>query len=452
MARLPDLHDSQAPRSRRDDAVGERPELLRALHERGCPVCGQIAAASGYWLQWFVVETYAAPQMLSRLAASAGLCAWHVRSLLRHAGEPVLVSTLMESVAGARRILTASGQPQLAECPACADLEKARRRALDGLIRHLGAADVRRSLAAGDGLCVPHTRQALPDSRPPAGRFLAARLGAQLSDDRGQDPSTVAGSDSDVVHRSLFRRVAEADALAAEEADIAEPAETALLRELVVARCPLCHAASRAAWRYLGWLAADPADARDEDRRLCPTHLHDLVAIDGATGRTALAATTRYWRAGLTRFLEQAAGGTSRWPTRRRAYDEAIAAVTAPPRCRACVAAAIADRRLAELLTAALPVRAVARAYADSHGLCVRHALAWRHDPSRSAVWQVLAARLAVIAWELDEWQRKRGWSARHEASGPVLPAWQRACTLLDGEICAGLDARSAAAVIGRRP
>lgn len=73
-------------------------------------------------------------------------------------------------------------------------------------------------------------------------------------------------------------------------------------------------------------------------------------------------------------------------------------------------------------------------AYYESHGLCLRHALA-RPDPT---VREVLTARLGVLAWELDEGGRKSAWSSRHEGRGDETTAWLRAPVQLDGHAFLG--------------
>jgi hypothetical protein len=51
---------------------------------------------------------------------------------------------------------------------------------------------------------------------------------------------------------------------------------------------------------------------------------------------------------------------------------------------------------------------------------------------------RVLAARLAVLAWELEEAGRKERWDARHEPRGAEGTAWLRAAAQLDGRTFLG--------------
>ena len=59
----------------------------------------------------------------------------------------------------------------------------------------------------------------------------------------------------------------------------------------------------------------------------------------------------------------------------------------------------------------------------------------------RAVLHDVLSARLSVLAWELDEAERKERWDARHEICGPESGAWRRAPAALDGRVYLGVPA-----------
>jgi len=90
---------------------------------------------------------------------------------------------------------------------------------------------------------------------------------------------------------------------------------------------------------------------------------------------------------------------------------------------------------------------AFVRRYEKRHGLCARHVLAMAAGPGRDLAARALEARLASLAWEIDEAARKRSWSFRHESAGDEETAWLRVAAQLDGRTFLGGPAAHAAVV-----
>ena len=99
---------------------------------------------------------------------------------------------------------------------------------------------------------------------------------------------------------------------------------------------------------------------------------------------------------------------------------------------------ATAEEREASLLLAALHDELTARAYAASHGLCLRHVLALGGEAGAALPRQVLRGRLKVLEWELQEAGRKGNWSVRYERMGDERTAWRRVPGYLDGRVFLG--------------
>jgi hypothetical protein len=167
--------------------------------------------------------------------------------------------------------------------------------------------------------------------------------------------------------------------------------------------------------RYLSWLSDESAGNPDglgaEGTWLCPRHLWDFaIEASGATiwaldlhgGR--LEAEIEQWRS----LIRSPSGAWLMWWLR--------------------------DRRELDLVLAGLTDMPTRSAYYHSHGLCWRHVQA-RPDP---AVREVLAARLRILVWELDERGRKTTWPFRHEAHGDEATAWVRAPVQIDARAFLG--------------
>ena len=106
--------------------------------------------------------------------------------------------------------------------------------------------------------------------------------------------------------------------------------------------------------------------------------------------------------------------------------------------CPACHARDGVERAQLALVNSALALHPVRDHYERSHGLCVRHALQIPEGRAAEMAHRHSAARLAVLAWEVEETARKYAWAYRHEPSGPETDAWIRAMGQIDGQAFEG--------------
>jgi hypothetical protein len=106
--------------------------------------------------------------------------------------------------------------------------------------------------------------------------------------------------------------------------------------------------------------------------------------------------------------------------------------------CPACHARDGVERSQLALVNASLALRPVREHYEHSHGLCVRHALQIPEGRAAEMAHRHTDARVAVLAWEVEETARKYAWAYRHEPSGPETDAWIRAMGQIDGQAFEG--------------
>lgn len=443
------------------------------LRRSGCPACRHAAHGEQRFFAWFVVETYAQQPMIQQLCTSRGMCPAHTRRLLRGEDAPMVMASIYRSVIHHALAHFRELQPNAAPCPACESLRKHTDYCLhtieDALRKEPALID---DYLATGGYCLPHLEQAIPG----ASLTTARRLLAPTLNRRAAQLGAIAGFDPDAEARHRLRQGL---------SDAGMPNQTHGTFERIVDRlsvdaCPLCLVCGQAERSYLAWLAAEPQLGADDGTtpHLCPSHLHDLAALDDDAGTATAVGAAQRWMPYLQRF-DQALGNlpprsplarARRFPgewrrarTRRRKGDggtqaplatamgrvsrtrrnalRAAREILGPPAglsCAACHAASIVEQRELDLLLAASRDRRFERAVDDAHGPCVRHLLMARSRGDSAALERVLQARLAILDWELEELSRKRSWGFRHEPAGAEGSAWLRAPALLDGRVYLG--------------
>jgi len=207
-----------------------------------------------------------------------------------------------------------------------------------------------------------------------------------------------------------------------------------LRRRVVIPACPICLAAGQMERRFLAWLCVErerrPQVLSEESHLLCAPHLHDLAETDAEAARWLLRWTAAAWLGDLSRVRR-------RWRGTRAAREALSPRLRSRP-CSACAAVEIAEDGSARLLFVALADPPTARAYEDSHGVCLRHLLRLPEGKTTDLVRSIARARLDLLAWELEEASRKSSWHARHEPKAAEATAWLRAASLLDGRVFLG--------------
>jgi hypothetical protein len=178
-------------------------DLVEAFRQPGCPVCRCVGAASRRYLETLGYEHVNDPEVRRRLRASWGLCNWHTWILADLAGSPFAAAVIHEDLLraaghrvaalGARAAraargpgrwlgrLTGAGRPpalgrlyrRRPPCPACLEAARVEARAVEALAAFAAELQFQRAYEDSDGLCVPHTVQAVEHA---AGRPAAETL------------------------------------------------------------------------------------------------------------------------------------------------------------------------------------------------------------------------------------------------------------------------------------
>jgi hypothetical protein len=216
------------------------------LGAAGCPVCQYTAEASDRFFGWFALEGHGEASTITRLCRSLGCCPAHTRVLLSQPGAEgrmTAVGTyLMRAAAGYLADGTSPPEP----CLACSRDTEAAQRALGTLLTGLRDDDLLRDrYRDADGLCLPHLRAALRQSR--------RRLAAWLTDDMRSRLATAPPGLA---------------VLAGQDAEVRARLRTALPPAPVGDVCPACLFAAHTERDAL-------ARAAEEAAALCPAHLRD---------------------------------------------------------------------------------------------------------------------------------------------------------------------------------
>ena len=203
--------------------------LVDACHQRGCPVCRCLVAASRGHLKALLHEQVTDPETRRKIRLSWGFCNWHTWMLADIAGSTFgtaivyedLVGRLLRRTADLRQRPRAAGwlrglrrrrpRATLAElwkrrtaCPGCVEAAATETRYLDTLLAHIEDETLRAAYTLSDGLCAPHLVLAVERDHPNAATLITrtrqawARLGRDLSafvgkhDHRNRQPYTEA--------------------------------------------------------------------------------------------------------------------------------------------------------------------------------------------------------------------------------------------------------------------
>jgi hypothetical protein len=416
-----------------------RTEFEHLLAAGGCPVCAHVVEAERSFFSWFEIEYHASAGVQAQLRAALGMCPAHSRRLVEDIGAgPIMSIVMREALAGASRALR--DEVPAGSCPACeaasggADYA---RHTLHGAVHDAGNAGLYREHV---GVCLPH----MLDSAETADAWILTLLSEQLLGslrqvDGADSEQLLAGTDLDAPRRAHWRDLVD------RQEDSAATI-SGLTRSLTTEACPICLAAGAAERRYLQWFG-DRAGERDaslgtDPGRFCSEHLHDLALVDRGAAHTVADRIRPTIINELERLLDQLSVVRSATGRRRRSGSDELGrargVMLTPRPCPACHARAGVERSQLDLLTAALALAPVRRHYEDCHGLCVRHAMRVSAGPAAQLVKRHADARVAVLAWEVQERARKYAWSSRHERIGPEHDAWQRALKQIDGRVFAG--------------
>jgi hypothetical protein len=147
-------------------------QLFDAMRQPGCPICRVASWAIHRLLDSLFHGHVNDPGMREELRRATGFCARHLGSAFR-AGNPLGGSIIYGDLA--RHVADHLDDKPPAACPCCVCQTTAAADAIATLLEHVQEEDVRATYQGGDGLCLPHLRQALSHRDAP-GRLLLAQL------------------------------------------------------------------------------------------------------------------------------------------------------------------------------------------------------------------------------------------------------------------------------------
>lgn len=445
-------------------------ELLGLLRLDGCPICRARAEHERNFIFWFLLENYYDPGVLDRFARALGFCARHGASLLvRHAPSPIasvhefaarrLLALLTRDRLGRTRRrdpLAAAIHPEA--CPACESSASDVSRTASFLAKMLDNEPIFDDSGRPGILCFSHMQQVAPTLADATLERLMARhdaaFGRALQSldgiaDEGRAGATEPALRLVVGHNPVSSRI-ELPLVADPGAGVPDPV-TRLADTLGQSdACPICLEVRRAHVEWMTWLK-DAAARGHPINDLLPTCAeHAWAAARIGNGSLAMKVARNVLR-GARLALDQAAevlavssppraGILARLAHARESYrrhDRAREVLCRPLHCPVCSRRAEAEARALQLLVALLGQARYRAAFDQGYGLCAKHfarALALAPGPAaRDALVEVEAAKLDCLAWELQEYLRKRAWAARPEAPGAEQNAPARAVVRFSG-------------------
>jgi hypothetical protein len=414
-------------------------EFEHLLRRGGCPACTYLARAESSFFSWFRNENYSSAEVQAQLRAGMGMCPVHSRRLVDEFGAgPITTVVAREALAGALEHIR--GEAHLGSCAACDMLAGSSEYFNHLVIDALHGVNGARRYREHAGMCLPHFLGLAPMADTAILTLVGERLLTSLgtSDGPGLD-SLLAGADDDARRRLAWReRLPEPRAAGSTVEGLCEQLDTAT--------CPVCLSAGLSERRYLRWFrqrSRDDDPSLDSDPgELCSAHMHDAALADRGAAQYAVSRKRAATMGGLERLLDQLAPLPPATGRRRRsgtgAMNRVHGALISPHQCPVCRVRDGTERRQLELLIACLGLAPVRRQYEESHGLCVRHAIRVTADGAARLTRRHVDARLSVLAWEVNERQRKYGWAHRHEEAGPEQDAWLRGLVQIDGRVLVG--------------
>lgn len=443
--------------ARRDRPLGFcEHELLAALREAGCPICRVARRSEPDYLFWLLHEGYAEPSLFEALTVSLGFCGTHAAAILRNGGGASQVA-LMHGVVAKRllalwrdarrlrswtaKIAAAGGAP--GRCPVCRVRDAAGARAAFFLAKLIESPATEAGYGRPGIVCAPHLGLLAPHLRTPTldriTEVHAEALGRALTALDNREPRGDAALAQ--TQRAALR-------LAVGHAAPSEPAAQALslsrreagLETFIGATdaCSVCRVVALARDEWIAWLdeAAEAGETIEDLLPVCAVHVWDAWSAAGPALRAAVvrnavrvarhkvetACKFLAWKPPPFSARRPLAGLVSAVQGRRPFVRLARAAVARAERCPLCARLAAARDRSLALLFALLEEGRHRSRFEAGYGLCVKHfarALACGPEPAvRDFLIQSEIAKLAQLAWALDEYARKLAWQARPEAAG----------------------------------
>jgi hypothetical protein len=457
---------AQSGRARRDPAAGLG-DLEAALTGEGCPVCVRAEGADQRWLDRFLDDGYLERDLMRRVAAGGGFCAFHAGRIAAIGQSATVALIYLSLIADCLPRLAALRSRSLKDrrgrpvplfsapeaCVACTHQREVERREcffLALLIRARGP----HCYASPALVCLRHL--------PPLLEYLDRRHVGDILARHRDAAAALDVENADPVIRAILgpppsvnppAPPADPDGL-----DSADPVGRMRRRLRDLPSCTICAEIADANAEWLAWLAgaSENAGKISDVLPLCRDHVWQARGAAGPALAPALAATVMREAEQRLVFAADAAlacRGSRRLPDRLarafgavpgldRARRAALASLCRGRECPLCARVREAGERALSLVAALVESVEGCRAFESGYGLCVRHAARAMAMPDAPALCEIVArttrARLVLLRWELEEQMRRGAWQARPTRRGVESAAWLRAGPRFAGTAQAG--------------
>jgi hypothetical protein len=219
-----------------------------------------------------------------------------------------------------------------------------------------------------------------------------------------------------------------------------------LIADLKKGGCPVCHGASRAAWRYLDsllWEHVNDPEIRAKLRAafgFCREHSMMAISVAGQqSAALGMAILYEDFLRTVDRQLEEAVRMRGK-DRSRRLRRTGRSSLPKPAPCRVCASARHVEENYLRLLASAPDDSPIGTGIRDpQRGLCLHHTLLGLHrarsDEQADRVLACFAHGDRELRGELREFIRKQDYRHRHEGlTQGEVSAWTRAVFRIVGE------------------
>jgi hypothetical protein len=432
---------------RRYDPAAGLGDLEAALHNEGCPVCARTAGADERWLDRFLDDGYLDHDVMHRIAASGGFCAFHAGRMaaIGHSATVALIylsliDHCLPRLAARRDRRSGAAAPFSApiDCAACAHQREVERRECFFLALLIQVRGLR-CYGAPALVCIRHL--------PPLLAYLGEHdvsgiLALHLDAANMLRPESAA----DTVLRLLLGQpprlpIPPAPPADPNNASIPDPIRRMRCRLCNLPSCAVCAELSDARVEWLVWLAGNATNGgkMSDVLPLCREHVWQARSVAGPAlaptlagnvlqevkQRLVYAADTAAIYGGSRRLLDRIGHAFGAAPARRAA----LASLSRRRECPLCARLRETGERALALVAALVESIDGRGAFESGYGLCIRHAArAIVEVPTLSEIAANTAyARLTLLRWELEEQLRRGAWQARPQRRGVESAAWLRA-------------------------
>ena len=447
------------------DHAADNHHLLSLLREAGCPICNERSESERVHFFWLLNESCQQPSVLEEIAAGIGFCSAHAMHLINR-GEyrdslAYIYRWVIEDVLrqfSLRREKTEQAQfASITACYTCRILDEAVRNC--GFGRLLATTEIWEFYARAGLLCARHLGAA--DGAEPSfrvGLLLEVHRAHLFAIRAALQSGSRPESDSGNLVRALLLTVGnEPHLVNANSIGLTlewNPGERDAVRRLRgnlgrTVGCPICLEVLSARSDWYRWInghseidenlgdllpccsfhtwelvrAGSPVTARVVALHLCQQLIND---VHKGMGGLAAAKSRLSWVDRLTKVTWRVA------PRRKAPWSESFS-----HSCPVCYRQAVAEERAISLLVKLLGERRAQSDYECGAGVCVRHlaSILGRRDSTRIVPFLISAEEttLSLLAWEIDERDRKRAYQWRPEAEDRGDTTWRRALIKVSG-------------------